>query len=129
MAITMTFTPSPGFGNRFIDKRDQFVIKQQDGQNHLQQVFFPEMTIFISQLNFEAGVVNSKAFSASLSANVATEAKDEAVVAKNAAEQSYQNTKTLLEGVDITGTGGYTIEAIDEQNEEQELMEFLNFKI
>lgn len=45
---------------------------------------------------------------------VTKQARDEAQDYANASETSYQNTETLLKEVDIAGTGGYTVEAVDD---------------
>jgi hypothetical protein len=47
---------------------------------------------------------------------------------KNASETAYQSTVTLIENTDISGTAGYTIDAVDDIVDDLELEEFINFK-
>ena len=54
-------------------------------------------------------------------------ARDSAISAKSGAETAYQNTVTLIENTDISGTAGYTIGAVDDIVDDLELEEFINF--
>lgn len=57
------------------------------------------------------------------------QAKDESLGAVIACNLAYSNTSLLIEDLDITGTGGYTIDAVDAMNEDEDLEKFINFKI
>lgn len=104
--------------------------------NALVTTVFPEINTLTTQMNqagediqYYATLADNSKNSASVSAYNAGVYRDEALSAKNGAELSYRNTVTLIEDLDITGTGGYTVDAIDSMNDDSDLEEFIDFKL
>jgi hypothetical protein len=57
--ITQTISELPAAGKRGIDVQTQFVIKQEDFQDHLQGTTVTELNTFKNQLNLRIGEINS----------------------------------------------------------------------
>ena len=83
--ITQTISTIPEAGHRGVDVQTQFVIKQEDFQDHLQGTTVTELNTFKNQLNLRIGEINSTATtmngyatSASTSATAATTKAGEA---------------------------------------------------
>ena len=83
--ITQTISELPAAGRRGVDVRTQFVIKQEDFQDHLQGTTVTELNTLKDQLNTRIGEINSTtttmngyATSASSSASTATTKAGEA---------------------------------------------------
>ncbi len=72
-----------------------------------------------TQMNATSSSMNSMMINTTNYALVGKQSAESSLQSSVAAETSYQNTVTLLEDVDITGTGGYTIEAVDDMMSRQ----------
>jgi hypothetical protein len=115
---------------------NDYFINISERNNNLVSVVFPQINTWATQANGLRDEVNTLRNNTLSFSNLANQnralsetAKDEANLAKTGAENAYQNTIELLEQTDITGTAGYTIEAIDNMHDDMELQEFLNFNI
>jgi len=105
---------------------------ETDFENSASYLFTTHLPRMETELNVTVGQINTdlseyynqvtqlrsemSATSSTLSTyvSVAGDYKDEALSAKNGAETAYNNTVTLLDGIDIGGTGGYTVDAVDD---------------
>lgn len=70
--ITQTISILPPAGRRGVDVQTQFVIKQEDFQDHLQGTTVTELNTFKDQLNSRIGEINSTATTMNDYANTAT---------------------------------------------------------
>lgn len=84
MALTV-MTPSPGFGHRGVDTQDNFVTKQEAGQDHLYGTFFTEFNANVVAMNELEANVNAKEASAVEASLAAETAKNAAETARDAA--------------------------------------------
>lgn len=105
---------------------------ETDFENSASYLFSTHLPRFETELNVTTGQVNDDlalyynqvtqlrsemtATSSTLSTyvSVAGGYKDEALSAKNGAETAYDSTVALIGALDITATGGYTIDAVDD---------------
>ena len=70
--ITQTISELPAAGRRGVDVQTQFVIKQEDFQDHLQGTTVTELNALVVQQNTMAGEMNSTATQVNTNANTAT---------------------------------------------------------
>lgn len=95
-----------------------------------------EMQEVITQLNTSIDSINDVIDETNTNAQEAWNSKKEALASANLAEtysiasqQSYQNTVTLLENTDITGTAGYTIAAVDDLMSRQRNLQLVGLNL
>ena len=100
--ITQTISTIPEAGRRGVDVQTQFVIKQEDFQDHLQGTTVTELNTLKDQLNSRIGEINSTtttmngyATSASSSATTATTKAGEASTSATAALTSKNQASTF----------------------------------
>lgn len=100
--ITQTISTIPEAGRRGVDVQTQFVIKQEDFQDHLQGTTVTELNTLKDQLNTRIGEINSTtttmngyATSASSSASTATTKAGEASTSATAALNSKNQASTF----------------------------------
>ncbi len=100
--ITQTISTIPPAGARGVDVQTQFVIKQEDFQDHLQGTTVTELNTLKDQLNTRIGEINSTtttmngyATSASSSASTATTKAGEASTSATAALNSKNQASTF----------------------------------
>lgn len=70
--ITQTISTIPPAGARGVDVQTQFVIKQEDFQDHLQGITVTELNALKTQMNTMAGEMNTTASQVNTSASTAT---------------------------------------------------------
>jgi len=73
-----------------------------------------DLSLYYSQVTQLRSEISATSSTLSTYVSVVGGYKDEALSYKNGAETAYNNTVTLLDGIDITGTGGYTVDAVDD---------------
>jgi len=73
-----------------------------------------DLSLYYNQVTQLRSDMNATSSTLSNYVSIASGYKYEALNAKNGAETAYNNTVTLLDNVDIAGTGGYTVEAVDD---------------
>ena len=90
----------------------------------------------IDEINTAVSTTNTNVTSTitnlSISANYleqTRQAKDESLGAVAACNLAYSNTASLIGDLDITGTGGYTVDAVDAMNDDEDLEDFINFNL
>lgn len=95
-----------------------------------------QLNLAFEQINTTVTYINQKESSCTNLLNLTTnyklqaeKYKDETLAFKTATETAYQNTVTLIENTDISGTAGYTIDAVDDIVDDIELEQFLNFNL
>jgi hypothetical protein len=134
--ISQTITNLGPVAKRGTVSRGDYVASREDWEDHLTQVTVGEINTWSTQANALSAEVN-QIYNETLIQQVimsgylasTNQAKQDTQGYASAANVSYQNTVSLLDATDITGTGGYTIEAIDNLKDDQDLEEFLNFNI
>lgn len=80
----------------------------------------------VTQLRNEMSATSS---TLSTYVSVADGYKDEALSAKNGAETAYNNTASLIDELDITGTGGYTVDAVDDLMSRQRNLQIVGLNL
>jgi hypothetical protein len=112
---TLNFIP---FGSLV---QEEYAIHQEGQFQILGTTWNTAMATFKTELNSTESAINAKELSCNNLFNLtsqyklATEQlKNDALAYKNASETAYQNTVTLIQNTDISGTAGYTIEAVDD---------------
>lgn len=135
MAIDITI-PDLDFVARGSLERDAYVTHQDTQFGILSTTWTTNINLFRDQLNETEISINAKEESCnnlftltSTYEALAEQHKIEAQGYASASEASYQNTATLLEDVDITGTAGYTIEAVDDLMSRQRNLQLVGLNL
>lgn len=109
--ITQTISELPAAGRRGVDVQTQFVIKQEDFQDHLQGTTVTELNTLKDQLNTRIGEINSTvttmngyATSASSSASTATTKAGEASTSASGALTSRNQAETFKNNASASAT-------------------------
>lgn len=122
--ITQTISTLPPAGSRGVDVQTQFVIKQEDFQDHLQGITVTELNTLKDQLNSRIGEINSTtttmngyASTASAGASTATTKAGEASISagealayKNQAESFKNNASTSATKASQWADNNYNVE-------------------
>ena len=109
--ITHTMSTIPEAGHRGVDVQTQFVIKQEDFQDHLQGTTIDELNTFKDQLNTRIGEINSTvttmngyADTASAGASTATTKAGEASTSASEALTSRNQAETFKNNASASAT-------------------------
>ena len=109
--ITQTISELPAAGRRGVDVQTQFVIKQEDFQDHLQGTTVTELNTLKTQMNTMAGEINSTATTmngyadtASAGASTATTKAGEASTSASGALTSRNQAETFKNNASVSAT-------------------------
>ena len=108
--ITQTVSTIPAPPHRGVDVQTQFVIKQEDFQDHLQGTTVDELNTLKTQMNTMAGEMNTTASQVNTNANTTTTKANEASASATSASAS-ASTATTQAGIATTQAGIATTQA------------------
>ena len=135
MAISVVI-PDLDFVPRGSLERDAYVTHQDTQFGILSGSWGTAMSTLKTQVNDTQTAINAKEVSVTNLTNLTIQYEgitkgyvNTCLAYKTASETAYQNTVTLIENTDISGTAGYTIEAVDSIVDDIELEQFLNFNL